>query len=73
VVDFTDSRRCLSYAQARWAHDKWCQGYTLRQIGEALFVHPRTLQREFAQRGWRRIRPKLVYIAGGDGLDGSGK
>lgn len=53
--------RVLAPAQIEWAHEKWCLGYTLAQIAEALEVSPRTVSREFELLGKPRVRPKLIY------------
>lgn len=54
-------RRILTPAQIEWAYEKWCLGYTLAQIAEALEVSSRTVSREFEKLGRPRIRPKLIY------------
>lgn len=54
-------RRVLTQAQVEWAYEKWCLGYTLAQIAEALDVSSRTVSREFEKMGRPRIRPKLIY------------
>lgn len=54
-------RRVLAPAQVEWAYEKWCLGYTLAQIAEALNVSSRTVSREFEILGRPRIRPKLIY------------
>lgn len=54
-------RRALTQAQVEWAYEKWCLGYTLAQIAEALDVSSRTVSREFEILGRPKIRPKLIY------------
>ena len=54
-------RHVLTPAQIEWAYEKWCLGYTLAQIAEALEVSSRTISREFEKLGRPRIRPKLIY------------
>lgn len=54
-------RRILTPVQIEWAYEKWCLGYTLAQIAEALEVSSRTVSREFEKLGRPRIRPKLIY------------
>lgn len=52
-------KACLSHAQKEWAYAKWCEGYTLEQIADALYVCTKTVRR--AIRGRPRIRPILKY------------
>lgn len=52
----------LNRKQREWAYTKWCEGYTLEQIAEALFVCSKTVQR--AIHGRPRIRPILKYTEG---------
>ena len=49
----------LTWQQKEWAYDMWCIGYTQEQIGEALNVSYKTIQR--AIHGRERIRPILKY------------
>ena len=49
----------LSHAQKEWAYEKWCEGYTLEQIADALYVCTKTVRR--AINGRPRIRPILKY------------
>lgn len=49
----------LSHAQKEWAYTKWCEGYTLEQIADALYVCTKTVRR--AIHGRPRIRPILKY------------
>ena len=49
----------LDNAQKRWAYKKWCEGYTLDQIAEALDCCRKTVQR--AINGKPKIRPILKY------------
>lgn len=41
---------CLSQAQIDWAYDKWCSGYSLKEIASALFVSESTISRALAGR-----------------------
>lgn len=61
--EFEDKRRrhALTTERIEWAYEKWCLGYTLAQIAEALNVSSRTVSREFETLGRPRIRPKLIY------------
>ena len=63
MIEYEDKRRrhVLTPAQIEWAYEKWCLGYTLAQIAEALEVSSRTISREFEKLGRPRIRPKLIY------------
>jgi DNA-directed RNA polymerase specialized sigma24 family protein len=49
----------ISNIQKEWAYTKWCEGYTLQQIAEALNCSHRTIQRAIGGRP--RIRPILIY------------
>jgi hypothetical protein len=51
--------RALSFKQIEWAYTKWCEGYTLQQIADALYVCKQTVRR--AINGRPRIRPILKY------------
>ena len=52
-------RSALSQKQKSWAYEKWCEGYTLIQIADALDVCEKTIRR--AIHGRPRIRPILIY------------
>lgn len=49
----------LTKEEEKWAYKKWCEGYTLLQIAEALNVCEKTIRR--AINGKPRIRPILHY------------
>ena len=51
------SYSCLSQAQINWAYDKWCAGYSLKEIASALYVSESTVSRCF--RGRKKIMPPL--------------
>lgn len=53
------SKHILSRKQIEWAYTKWCEGYTQKQIADALFVCSKTVSR--ALKGKPRIRPILTY------------
>lgn len=53
------SKLALTKEQIEWAYDKWCLGYTQRQIADALYVCEKTIQRVL--KGKPRIRPILEY------------
>lgn len=54
-------REILSAAERKWAYEKWCVGYTLEQIAEALRVNPQTVGRTFSRHGLEKARPVLLY------------
>lgn len=54
----------LDSKEKEWAYQKWCEGYTLYQIADALNVCTKTISR--AINGKDRIRPVLVYPEGSD-------
>lgn len=51
--------QALIAKQKAWAYEKYCEGYTMDQIADALYVCSKTVQR--ALRGKLRIRPILKY------------
>lgn len=51
------SRSCLSQAQIDWAYDKWCSGYSLKEIASKLYVSESTVSR--CLRGRKKILPPL--------------
>ena len=51
--------RAMTKRQIEWAYTKWCEGYTITQIANALYVSNRTVSRMF--EGRPRIRPILKY------------
>lgn len=51
--------KVLMVQEIKWAHEKWCTGYSLQEIADALYVNELTLRR--ALKGYKKIRPKLVY------------
>jgi hypothetical protein len=55
-------KSALSQKQKFWAYEKWCEGYTLMQIADALDVCEKTIRR--AIHGRPRIRPILKYPEG---------
>lgn len=52
-------KKALTRAQIEWAYTKWCEGYTLLQIADALYVGEKTIRR--ALMGRPKIRPVLKY------------
>lgn len=54
-----NANTALDKEQVRWAYTKWCEGYTLLQIADALNVCEKTIRR--AINGKPRIRPILHY------------
>jgi transcriptional regulator with XRE-family HTH domain len=53
------AEKILTDKQIEWAYTRWCEGYTLEQIGVALCVCSKTVRR--AINGRPRIRPILKY------------
>lgn len=53
--------RVLTPKQVAWAHRKWCEGYRLEQIANALYCNVRTIQREFKRNGLHRVEIPLKY------------
>lgn len=54
-------RYTMNRKQTYWAYEKWCEGYTLSQIAESLFVDDRTISRRFKSLNLTtRIRPILT-------------
>ena len=51
----------LSTKKVFWAHRKWCDGYTLEKIADALHCNVRTLQREFKRYGLHKVSIPLKY------------
>lgn len=53
----------LSEDEITWAYEKWCEGYTMQQIAEALYVDRRTIGNVLRGRPRKKpgVRPKLVY------------
>lgn len=49
----------LTPKQKKWAYDKWCEGYTIAEIGDALYCSTATVRRAF--KGKPKIKPKLHY------------
>ena len=54
------TQHVLSQKQISWAYEKYCEGYTLEQISDALYVCGMTLRRAFKRNGLTRVRPVLV-------------
>jgi len=52
--------RALTPAQIEWAYEKWCLGYTLAQIAEALEVSSRV--------GLKRAPSNLCFVCNEEGL-----
>lgn len=49
--------KILTDKEIEWAYEQWCNGMTLLQIADALYVNERTVRRAF--NGRPRIRPVL--------------
>lgn len=50
----------MSRAEIKWAYDKWCEGYTKKEIAAALFVNPSTIKDALRGRV-KKERPPLKY------------
>ena len=50
-------RSCLSQAQIDWAYDKWCSGYSLKEIASKLYVSESTVSRYLSGR--KKTMPPL--------------
>ena len=48
---------CLSQDQIAWAYDKWCTGYSLKEIASKLYVSESTVSR--CLRGRKKVMPPL--------------
>lgn len=58
--------RALNYKQTEWAYKKWCDRYTLEEIGDALNCDHKTVRRSFGYYGFniegrKRKKGVLVY------------
>lgn len=56
--------RALDNEMEEWAWVQWCNGYSQREIAEALFVNEQTVgrtMRKFQKQGRKKERVKLVY------------
>lgn len=51
------NRSSLSKAQIDWAYDKWCSGYSLKEIASKLYVSESTVSR--CLNGRKKIMPPL--------------
>lgn len=51
----------LSEAEIRWAHEKWCNSYSLREIAAALYVSEKCLRRHLTLRGLKKDTVPLHY------------
>ena len=49
----------LTKKEIEWAYEKWCQGYTMLEIADALYANERTVCR--ALKNKQKIRPVLTY------------
>lgn len=61
LSDHASARTALTDDQAAWAFRKWCCGYTLTEIAQALHVSNSTLSAEFKVRGWQKQKQPLIY------------
>ena len=61
VKNWNSRPHLLSQKQIDWAYKQWCLGYTYDEIAAALFCSNKTILREFKMRGFKKVRPKLIY------------
>ena len=52
--------RSLTRKQTFWAYQKWCDGYRLVDIAEALNCHEKTIRRSFQRERLERTRSVLI-------------
>lgn len=52
--------RILGQEEIDWAYQKWCEGYTQREIGAALYVSTETVNKYLIRKG-PKVKPPLVY------------
>lgn len=48
------NNRALTYEQVLWSYKHFKMGYTMKELGEILFVTPKTIQRSFDRYGLER-------------------
>lgn len=53
-------KRALSEEEIKWAYEQWCQGYSKKEIADALFVHVNTIDGYFRQRKLKKKKPPLT-------------
>lgn len=53
--------RALTEKKLKWAYQKWCEGFSVLEIAEALYIDSSTLYKIFRKRGLVRIRIPLKY------------
>lgn len=61
----------LTDDQVRWAYQKRCEGYTLYEIGEALYVNHNTVS--YALRRKKLKKPPKAPLVYKEGWDKDGK
>lgn len=52
-------KKLLSTKEIEWAYEKWCAGYTCKEIAGALYCSKKTIER--VVHGRPKIKPPLVY------------
>ena len=63
-MPYSKKLKRITKQQIDWAYDRWCEGYTQSQIGEALNLHEKQVQ--YALDGKERVRPILHYTPKGE-------
>lgn len=48
------SNKALTRKMERWAYEKWCEGYTMQEIADALYVSSKLIGRTL--RGKQRVK-----------------
>lgn len=51
----------MTNKKIKWAYQKWCEGFSVREISDALDVDMATVYKTFKKRGLVRIRIPLKY------------
>lgn len=54
------SHEVLSEEKIMWAYEKWCLGYSKKEIADALFVHENTIDGYFRRRKLKKKKPPLI-------------
>ena len=53
--------RALGQEELDWAYQKWCEGYTQKEIGAALYVSTEAVNKYLARYKGPKVKPPLVY------------
>ncbi len=52
----------LTYEQVKWAHKKWCEGYTQAELADHFHVHVKTIRRSFKRYGLNKVKRPLSEV-----------